>query len=54
MNETTWLALEIMWKGMISIFVVIIILALLICIITKFVKDPDQAPHQENGGSPNK
>lgn len=42
MNETAWQALEIMWKGMVSIFVVIIILTLLVYLITKFVKDPDK------------
>lgn len=33
-------SLEIMWKGMVSIFVVIIILTLLVSLITKFIKDP--------------
>lgn len=33
-------SLEIMWKGMLSIFVVIIILTVLVSLITKFVKDP--------------
>lgn len=42
MNETAWQALEIMWKGMVSIFVVIIILTLLVYLITKFVKDPEK------------
>lgn len=40
MNETAWQALAIMWKGMVSIFAVIIILTILVFIITKFVKDP--------------
>lgn len=35
-------ALEIMWKGMLSIFVVIAILTLLVYLITKFVKDPEE------------
>lgn len=42
MNETTWQALEIMWKGMVSIFVVILILTLFVYLITKFVKDPGE------------
>lgn len=32
--------LSIMWKGMVSIFAVIIILTVLVQAITKFVKDP--------------
>lgn len=36
-------ALEVMWKGMVSIFAVIIILTIFVYIITKFVKDaPDE------------
>ena len=35
-------SLEIMWKGMVSIFVVIIILTLLVYLVTKFIKDPDK------------
>lgn len=31
-------SLEIMWKGMLSIFVVIILLTVLIHIITRFIK----------------
>lgn len=42
MNETAWQALEIMWKGMVSIFVVIIILTLLVYMITKFIKKPEK------------
>lgn len=42
MNETAWQALEIMWKGMVSIFVVIIILTLLVYMITKFIKNPEK------------
>lgn len=42
MNETAWQALEIMGKGMVSIFVVIIILTLLVYMITKFIKDPEK------------
>ena len=38
--DTVSQSLEIMWKGMVSIFVVIIILTLLVYLITKFVKDP--------------
>lgn len=35
-------ALEIMWKCMLSIFVVIVILTILVYLITKFVKDSDK------------
>ena len=35
-------ALEILWKGMLSIFVVIVILTILVYLITKFVKDSDK------------
>ncbi|MCI8372194.1 MAG: sodium pump decarboxylase gamma subunit [Lachnospiraceae bacterium] len=42
MNETAWQALEIMWKGMVSIFAVILVLTLLVYLITKFVKDPEK------------
>lgn len=48
MNETTWQALEIMWKGMVSIFVVIIILTLLVYMITKFIRDPEKR-NEESG-----
>lgn len=41
MSETVSQSLEIMWKGMVSIFAVIIILTVLVYIITKFVKDPE-------------
>lgn len=34
--------LSIMWKGMVSIFAVIIILTILVQAITKFVKDPQK------------
>ena len=39
MNETALQALEIMWKGMVSIFAVIIVLTILVYLITKFIKD---------------
>lgn len=42
MNETAWQALEIMWKGMVSIFAVILVLTLLVYLITKFIKDPEK------------
>ena len=42
MNETAWQALEIMWKGMVSIFAVILVLTLLVYLITIFVKDPEK------------
>lgn len=42
MNETALQALEIMWKGMVSIFAVIIVLTILVYLITKFVKDPKE------------
>lgn len=32
-------ALEVMWKGMVSIFTVIIILTLIVYLINKFLKD---------------
>lgn len=48
MNETAWQALEIMWKGMVSIFVVIIILTLLVYMVTKFIKDPEKR-NEESG-----
>ena len=41
MNETFFQALEIMWKGMASIFVVMIILTIFVYLITKFIKDKD-------------
>lgn len=34
-------ALEVMWKGMLSIFTVIIILTLLVFVLNKFLKDKD-------------
>lgn len=34
-------AIEIMWKGMLSIFGVIITLTILVYVITKFMKDKD-------------
>lgn len=40
-------SLEIMWKGMLSIFVVIILLTLLVYLITKFVKDPKEDTKKE-------
>lgn len=40
--DTVSQSLEIMWKGMVSIFVVIIILTLLVYVITKFIKDPGE------------
>lgn len=42
MNETALQALEIMWKGMVSIFAVIIVLTILVYLITKFIKDPKE------------
>lgn len=42
MNENAVLALEIMWKGTASIFVVMLLLTLLVWLITRFVKDPDK------------
>lgn len=42
MNETAWQALELMWKGMAGIFTVIIILTILVYLITRLTKDPDQ------------
>lgn len=39
--DTVSQSLEIMWKGMVSIFAVIIILTILVSLITKFVKDPE-------------
>lgn len=41
MTEVINQSLEIMWKGMLSIFVVIVILTILVYLITKFVKDKD-------------
>lgn len=41
-NDVIAQSLEIMWKGMVSIFVVIIILTLLVSLITKIVKDPEK------------
>ena len=35
MNVNTMLALGIMWKGMLGIFVVMGILALVVCLLTK-------------------
>ena len=35
-------SLEIMWKGMVSIFAVIIILTLLVYGVTKIFKDPEK------------
>lgn len=32
-------ALEVMWKGMLSIFTVIIILTILVYVLNKFLKD---------------
>ena len=37
-NELIMQALEVMWKGMLSIFVVIVILTLLVYVINKFLK----------------
>ena len=45
MSETIFQALEIMWKGMVSIFAVMILLTVLVYIITKYIKDP--APKNE-------
>lgn len=39
MSTTVMQSLEIMWKGMASIFAVIIILTLLVYLLTKYVKD---------------
>lgn len=39
--DTVSQSLEIMWKGMVSIFAVIIILTLLVYLITRFIKDPE-------------
>lgn len=47
MNETAWQALEIMWKGMVSIFAVIIILTILVYFITKLIKDPKEQKESE-------
>ena len=41
-NDVVNQSLEIMWKGMVSIFAVIIILTLLVYAVTKFFKDPEQ------------
>lgn len=38
-SEVLSQSFELMWKGMFSIFVVIIILTILVFLITKFVKD---------------
>lgn len=43
MNETAWQALELMWKGMAGIFTVIIILTILVYLITRLTKDPDES-----------
>lgn len=37
-SELVMQALEVMWKGMLSIFVVIVILTLLVYVINKFLK----------------
>ncbi len=42
MNETAYLALEIMWKGMVSIFAVMILLTLTVWIVTHVTKDEDK------------
>ncbi len=36
MNETVLMAFEIMWKGMVGIFVVIALLALVVYLLAKF------------------
>lgn len=41
MNETLLQALELMWKGMASIFAVMVILTLCVFILTKIFKDKD-------------
>lgn len=40
-------SLEIMWKGMVSIFAVIIILTLLVYVITKVFKDPEKKDSEQ-------
>lgn len=37
-------ALEVMWKGMLSIFIVILVLTALVYLINKFTKDKVQEP----------
>lgn len=46
MTEVLNQSLEIMWKGMLSIFVVIIVLTIFVYLITKFVKDKDSKSEQ--------
>lgn len=47
MNTNAIFALEIMWKGMVSIFVVMILLTILVWFVTKFVKDSDIIENEE-------
>lgn len=42
-SEVVSQAFELMWKGMFSIFVVIVILTILVYLITKFVKDKEKS-----------
>lgn len=42
MNETAYLALEMLWKGMVSIFAVIVVLTFTVWVITHFIKDDDK------------
>jgi len=39
LTETVAQSLEIMWKGMVSIFVVLLILSILVYLINRFIKD---------------
>lgn len=43
MNENAYFALEIMWKGMVSIFAVMILLTLTVWIVTHITKDDDKS-----------
>lgn len=48
MNETFLQSLEIMWKGMASIFVVMIVLTVIVYFITKVFKDKEQEELKED------
>jgi len=47
-TEVVYQALELMWKGMLSIFTVIILLTVLVYLINKFTKDKDDVQEKSD------
>jgi len=47
-TEVVYQALELMWKGMLSIFTVIILLTVLVYLINKFTRDKDDVQEKSD------